>query len=170
MVILVGCESKQPAQTPAKSPAPIDILDLTEASGPTLIVHYHDGVFDFIDHEGLVVLTSKDLDDFKVAIESQLIQDLIVDERAIFRFKGDTPPGGIFRPKRLNRRLRRSTTLAPPRKNSTTRIRNLNSSVRNKHDTNNTVRGRDQELTKIEHDLTDGRSTRQSVPASLVVK
>ena len=99
MVILVGCESKQPTQTPAKSPAPIDILDLTEASGPTLIVHYHDGVFDFIDHEGLVVLTSKDLDDFKVAIESQLIQDLIVDERAIFRFKGDTPPGGILPPK-----------------------------------------------------------------------
>ena len=54
----------------------------------TLVVHYHGGVYNFLDHQGHVTHTSKTIEEFRAAIKKPSIQNLIVDSRVVVRFAG----------------------------------------------------------------------------------
>ena len=67
----------------------------------TLVVHYNGGLYDFIDHDGRLMHTSKDLDDFKLAIRKTKIQNLIVGSRVVVRFAGVRSGNGLDVPEEL---------------------------------------------------------------------
>lgn len=64
----------------------------------TLIVHCHDGVYDFIDHQDRVLHTSADVDDYKLTIQDPKIQELVVGNRVVIRFEGVRDGNGLSMP------------------------------------------------------------------------
>ena len=64
----------------------------------TLTVHCHNGVYDLIDHEDRILHTSKDIDDYRLAIQEPEIQKLIVGNRVVIRFEGVRDSNGLSMP------------------------------------------------------------------------
>jgi len=68
---------------------------------PTLIVHYHGGVYDFIGHKGQIAHTSTNIDEFRIAIKKPSIQKLIIGSRVVVRFAGVRDAGRLSMPEEL---------------------------------------------------------------------
>ncbi|SMP75014.1 hypothetical protein SAMN06265222_118106 [Neorhodopirellula lusitana] len=72
------------------------------ASPPTLVVHVHDGVYDFINHSGAIVATAESLERFDETLRKPEIQNLIHDNRAVVRFAGAETEDGLDIPDDVN--------------------------------------------------------------------
>lgn len=72
------------------------------ATPQTLVVHYHDGVYDLINHEGEIVDTAKDLDEFETLLKTPAVKSLIRGKRIIARFAGTPKPDGLISPTEVN--------------------------------------------------------------------
>ena len=57
----------------------------TNEKPATLVVHYHDSVYDLIDHDGTVIATANDLDEFESLSRQPKIKSLICGNRIVAR-------------------------------------------------------------------------------------
>lgn len=64
------------------------LVGCSQEINPTLTVHVHDNVYDFIGRDGEVIFTIDSLDEFDSAIMQNNISNLIVGNRVILRCKG----------------------------------------------------------------------------------
>ena len=65
---------------------------------PTLVVHFHDNVYDLIDHDGKVIATAKDLDEFEKLSATPAVKSQIRGNRIVARFAGVSTPNGMTSP------------------------------------------------------------------------
>ena len=61
---------------------------------PTLVIHAHDGVYDFLDHQGNTVATLDNLDDFDATLARPEIRGLVQDRRVVVRFVAEQGANG----------------------------------------------------------------------------
>lgn len=64
----------------------------------TLVVHFHDNVYDLIDHDGKVIATAKDLDEFEKLSATPAVKSQIRGNRIVARFAGVSTPNGMTSP------------------------------------------------------------------------
>jgi len=64
----------------------------------TLVVHFHDDVYDLINHDGNVIRTARSLDAFELMLEVPAIKQLIRDHRVVARFAGIETKEGLDAP------------------------------------------------------------------------
>jgi len=65
---------------------------------PTLVVHYHDNVYDLIALDGKVIATAKDLDEFEKLSATPAVKSQIRGNRIVARFAGVSTPDGMTSP------------------------------------------------------------------------
>jgi hypothetical protein len=65
---------------------------------PTLVVHFHDNVYDLIGHDGKVIATAKDLDEFEKLSSTPAVKSQIRGNRIVARFHGVATPDGMTSP------------------------------------------------------------------------
>ena len=65
---------------------------------PTLVVHFHDNVYDLIDHAGEVIATAKDVGEFEKLAATSAVKSQIRGNRIIARFAGVSTPNGMTSP------------------------------------------------------------------------
>ena len=78
ILFIAGCSDREPA--------------------PTLVVHCHGGVCDFVNHRGQITHTSRDINEFRAAINKPAIQKLIIGSRVVLRFAGVRDGSGLAVP------------------------------------------------------------------------
>lgn len=74
---------------------------------PTLVVHYHDDVYDLIDHGGNIVATAGNLDEVERLSKKPQIKALIRGNRVVARFAGVPTPDGLTVPVEIHRLMSR---------------------------------------------------------------
>ena len=65
---------------------------------PTLVVHYHDNVYDLIALDGKLIATAKDLDQFEKLSVTPAVKSQIRGNRIVARFAGISTPDGMTSP------------------------------------------------------------------------
>jgi hypothetical protein len=79
---------------------------------PTLVVHFHDNVYDLIDHDGKVIATAKDLDEFEKLSATPAVKSQIRGNRIVARFAGVSTPNGMTPPEEVLLLMDRTIHLA----------------------------------------------------------
>ena len=72
------------------------------SSPPTLVDHVHDGVYDFVDHFGIIVETASSLDELDAIARKPQIQALIHNHHIVVRFVGEKLASGWSVPDEVN--------------------------------------------------------------------
>ncbi len=69
---------------------------------PTLVVHFHDNVYDLIGLDGKVIATAKDPDEFEKLSTTPAVKSQIRGNRIVARFAGVSTPHGMTSPEEVD--------------------------------------------------------------------